>query len=85
MKMSTKPELANNTWKKLSNIVSSGYIRALQVQDLTASSSKVCSNIFAYKFLDKYVIYDLQMLTMQYEPETYELLYLMHIVDQSFC
>ncbi|WVZ96510.1 hypothetical protein U9M48_042141 [Paspalum notatum var. saurae] len=40
-KMSTKPELANNTWKKLSNIVSSGYIRALQVQDLTASSSKV--------------------------------------------
>ncbi|WVZ96500.1 hypothetical protein U9M48_042132 [Paspalum notatum var. saurae] len=40
-KMSTKPELANNTWKKLSNIVSSGYIRALQVQDMTASSSKV--------------------------------------------
>ncbi|KAJ1261766.1 hypothetical protein BS78_09G056000 [Paspalum vaginatum] len=40
-KMSRNPELANNTWKKLSNIVSSGHIRALHMQDPAASLSKV--------------------------------------------
>lgn len=59
MHVSRTPELVNEAWK--ANIVSSGRIRALRMPVTEASSSKVCSAMFAR------ASFGISTLTMKYQ------------------